>query len=232
MEFKSAEVRIRFLDRIYGSLPRDLDVLGTLSEIPETGALATLLESSTEETLKDKAKALNLDPDAPPDEVETGVCSFRTHEVDGRIVLVLRDFMIKAAIGLAGQTSGMTKKTRGVRPVLREGLQIRPQHIPLLRNDEPIEQPDGQEVFAGHVVTMQGKRSILKKCDYVESPEAHFQCVWIGEKVKGADLKELIWFAGEFMGIGSQRRFEAGKYELLSFEEFDGDPKDALKLGR
>lgn len=216
--------KIQFVDRVYGSVPKDLDVLTAFSELDETGVLKNVLESESGESLEEKTDAIPLNPNPSVEEkkLDQITSCFRRHSVDLLEVLSLRDFMVKATIGMAGQVSGLTVAKRGVRPILRDGLQIRPQNIPFFRcnTDEYLTEPDGYETFVGHVTTMQGKRSIIRRCEYVENVYVEFDLVWVDKGlVTAAMLKDLLHFGGKFQGLSSQRRFEAGKFILTGFSD-------------
>ena len=88
--------------------------------------------------------------------------------------------------------------------------------------------PHGLEDFAGHVSTMQGMRSILKSAEYVEEGIMEFQ-IWClavrmekRTEVQASDIEECLVF-GQECGIGSCRSFEAGKYDLVKFEEIPAE---------
>ena len=224
-----AVVTLAVPGRMYGSVPKSQSLvqawIASQGEIPE-------------ESLQDKLAAVGTRvPEAPEvvegeeangeQETEERVsCGFRLLPVGEVRAVCLRDFMVKAMIGQAASTIGWTKRERGVRGVLREGFQIRPQAIPFERDGRPLEKPDGIEDFVGHVMTPQGRRSILKRCDYVEGVTFSFKMIWVPTRLKTTvlvtipKLEELLLFAGEFSGIGSQRHFEAGKFQLQSIEAF------------
>lgn len=218
-----ARVVLAVEGRMYGSVPKSEKLIRTWVE-SQGGPIP-------EESVEDKLAAVGTRaPDASDseEEIEERIsCGFRQLPVGEVRAVCLRDFMVKAMIGQAAQTVGWTKKVRGVRGVLREGFQIRPQAIPFLRNGTPLDKPDGEEDFVGHVMTPQGRRSILKRCDYVEDVTFGFNMIWVPTKlsteflVTVPKLDELLRFAGAFSGVGSQRHFEAGKFRVESCEAYD-----------
>ena len=239
------DVTLQMLGRIYGSLPKDENLLTNWIASKANRTPAEGGPVGDEDTLEEKVKTLGLkkekedapyqeavepgetyvsaDKDGMIEEEERVSCGFRTTVVGNKTSLVIRDFQVKAAIGVAASTMKLTVKTRGLKPNLREGLQIRPQHIPMTRDEKFIEYPDGQEDFIGHVMTPLGRRSILKRCDYVEEPFLKFKIFWVAGLISPVLLQEILTFAGTFNGLSSQRRFEAGKYKVVSCTPFKAE---------
>ena len=197
-----------------------LKALGLTKSDPEVKIVRDFLnsqdkENSTTSTVVDGTS----DKDGMLEEEEKVSCAFRSYQdpKTGVIGQVISDFMLKAAIGQVASTMKLTTSVRGTKPNLRDGLQIRPQRIFLTRNNLSIIQPDGVEDFIGHVMTAQGRRSILKRCDYVDKAQLAFKIYWVGGLIPHETMEKLIKLAGIFNGLGSQRRFEAGKFKILSY---------------
>lgn len=221
-----ADVVVQLTDRLYGSIPKNINLLTDWITAKAGKPIAEGGPVGDEDTLEEKIQSLALQPEDEradttdvEDEAERVSCGFRmaADPITHVKFITMRDFQLKAALGVAGQSTKLTTKVRGARPVLREALQIRPQYIPLYRDGALLEKPDGEEDFIGHVTTMRGRRSILKRCDYVERATLRFSIFWVPGVVTHEHLEQLLVFTGSFLGIGSQRRFEAGKFDLLSY---------------
>jgi hypothetical protein len=92
--------------------------------------------------------------------------------------------------------------------------------------------PDGQEDFIGHVVTPQGRRSVLKRCDYIERATLEFDIYWVRGLIPPKEMMEILVFAGMFNGLGSQRRFEAGKFFVSNFESYTVIELDQMDVAK
>src|SRR5262245_60465407 len=101
------------------------------------------------------------------------------------------------------------------------GFTILPRIIPMYRTGtgELLKAADGTEPFAGHVGTPKGQRSILKTVELVKNITITFKAIWVKGFVSPDELEQLLIYSGIFLGIGSQRRFEAGKFEIVSIDQ-------------
>jgi len=204
--------------RVYGSIPKSEDILRKW--VDSKGPIP-------EESLEEKIEGIGIaqEPGDDADEiVESRSCGFRSVTKDGVRVLAMRDFQVKACINHAATALGLTVSHRGLKAILRSSFQIRPQFIPFMRDGKPISIPDGEEDFIGHIVDKAGRRSILKRCDTIEGSQLTFDCLWVGNKLTAPVLRDIIRYAGQFQGLGSQRRFEAGKFNLVAYSEHENPP--------
>jgi len=195
--YKKFAVTMKFRDRLYGGIPRTEKLIDQYVE----GKFGT-------ENL-DLAEKVKGEMDLI-EETERVWSGFLTDE-NG---LYLRDFHIKAMLKQCGQLLGIYTKKRGSKNIVKEGTFIKPVKIYLGR-----EKPDGSEDICGHVMTMQGKRSILKRSDFVAQAEVHFE-IWSLDvnKVAGEDFKQMLEL-GQEVGMGSNRFMESGKFDVTRFEE-------------
>jgi hypothetical protein len=83
-----------------------------------------------------------------------------------------------------------------------------------------IRDQDGWEEFQGRVRTMQGPRNILSRKAYLEAgTKFAFTIEFLKtDKVTEDDLKILLTHAGKFVGFGSARSREAGKFKMTRFD--------------
>jgi hypothetical protein len=114
--------------------------------------------------------------------------------------------------GLSNETKTTVRKHDGFEEtnLLIDGLTLR----------ATVRDQDGWEEFQGKVKTMQGPRNILSRKAYIE-PGTKFQfevCFLETDKVTVDDLEALFRHAGRFVGLGSARSREAGKFKVNRFE--------------
>lgn len=190
------DVALQFRDRLYGGLPRQAKMVDQY------------IEAKFGEENLDLAEKIKAEVDLV-EETERVWTGFRTDEKG----LYICDYQVKAMLKQCGSLLGIYTQKRGTKNIVKEALFIKPSRLYLDR-----EEPDGTEDIAGHVMTMQGKRSILKRCDYALQPLISFQ-IWLLDvnKVTGDDLKSILEL-GQEVGLGSNRSFEAGKFDVTKFE--------------
>lgn len=209
--YTKINVTLQFRDRMYGGIPKAKDLLDKYIQV-RFGA-----EEGTE-----THEHISRDVKSAEEKLEIASCGFR-HDETG---IYIGDYQIKAMLKQGGTLLKITTKKRGVKSTLGEGLFIKG----TLSGDgkiyfEPIRlKPDGSEDFAGNVKVPQGKRSILKRCDYIEKGILNFQ-IWMLEVRFGGvgnltfdDLKSILEL-GQELGLGSCRSFEKGKFDMIKFEQ-------------
>lgn len=185
--YKKFEVTITFRDKVYGGLPRNKEILQNFIEAKKP-----------ELNVEEEAKTLDI-----VEETEKVWCGFRTDEKG----VYLCDYQVKALLRESAKTLKYTKTKKGFLQTLQHGVFIKPRNLHLKK------EPDGYEDFCGHVMTMQGKRSILKRCDYVSQATVTFE-VWIVDNGDISDdaFTSMLELAQE-IGLGSTRSFQNGKFD-------------------
>jgi hypothetical protein len=221
---------LQFRERVYGGLPKNPHIFDAwqkakLAKIvpvepsPEererlglvTGAV--MVQRMAEEDREDVGE---LD-----ETVEAGETVFR-RDAEGR--LVLREFMLKSAIKEATQRLGYYQKLKrnedgmGLRSWQQTGFYVDPRLLYLMRDGQPLTEPDGCDEAQGRVPTPKGPKSILRKSEYVERPTLEFTIKMLPFKGFGyPELARVLTLVCE-IGVGSWRSREEGKLDLLSFE--------------
>jgi hypothetical protein len=205
IRYQEIDVLLETTTRMYGGMPQSEDLLRAWIEakgpIPE-------------ETLEEKIEALA--PAEVDEKVELSSTGFRSDK-DG---IFIRDFMVKQMLKESATAVGMLKTKVGTKTNLTIGLVVNPERIrltPLQVNDG---KPDGYEEFQGRVRTPMGPRSILSRKAYFEPGlQIGFSIkMLLGGKLTVKDVRALLDHAGEFVGIGSARSREAGKFKVVRFE--------------
>jgi len=219
------KVTIMFRDKCFGGQPKSREIL------------EKWIESKGEmprEPMEEKEKVLDLE-----EETEQVWCGFRRNGHG----IYIRDFQIEALLSQCGTTLGITVNTRGSKGIIQHGLHVGPRAIHFL--DKP--KADGFDDIAGHVMTPQGKRSILKRCDFVLHAELTFELkllkygppklkpaaeAKIPDKPKVREPKErgiqnklsekdilTMLHLGQENGLGSCRSMGGGKFDVIEFEK-------------
>ena len=214
-------VTLAFREKCFGGQPKSREIL------------EKWIESKGEmprEPMAEKEQVLDL-----TEETEQVWCGFRANGKG----IYLRDFQIEAMLKTSGTTLSIFVNKRGSKTIAQNGLHISPREIHFTGKKEP----DGYDDIAGHVMTPQGKRSILKRCDYVQGAEITFQIKLLKfgtvgkekdqpipkkvtatqEAVKGIqnklseiDLLQMLHI-GQDCGLGSCRSLGGGKFDVVAF---------------
>ena len=79
--------------------------------------------------------------------------------------------------------------------------------------------PDGHIEHPVHVMTRMGKRSALKRNDYILRPEISFTLRVLDDDVIDEDLLRAVFEYGGTHGFGAERGLGYGRYELVSLEK-------------
>lgn len=196
--YNTVHVKIKFRERVYGGIPKTSELIDNYVSSKfgvESGDLA--------EQLKKEVDLL--------EETEKITTGFK--QEDGKPYLC--DYQFKAMLKQAANRLKITIKKRGSKQDITDGLFMDPK-IFLVSND--MTSPLPVEDFCGHVMTPQGKRSILKASEYVEKGEAEFDARLIKTSVMAK--KDLLdcFLLGQEIGLGSNRSFEKGKYDIIQFD--------------
>lgn len=223
-------VTLKFRDRVYGGLP-------STQEEAEAYVLAKFKSDDASKVLEDHPSQL------PTSEVEDSGEVVKEKEYSSTVFkrtekgLFLGDYLIKGGLKHYASLLRLTIKKRGssgnagfkdtvkealfVKGTLDDGQTLTGKRIYF----QPLRiEADGLEQFTGNVGTQQGERSILKYSEYVEKALITFQ-IWVAAarmtkktEFTAEDLVTML-LLGQEVGFGSNRTFEAGKYELVDFTQ-------------
>jgi hypothetical protein len=209
--FQKVDVAIQFRDQLVGGLPKSKKVLETYLEAKFGKPIDNFLERLADD-LGINDEGSEEFPDVTDDLEEKRklvITGFKRDEHG----LYLSDYQIKAMLKQCASLLKITTAVRGSRQVFHEGLVVRPPRLYLDRMA-----PDGMELFCGHVMTMQGKRSVLRKSEIVRQATIAMQ-VWILDtKVITLEHLRQCFELGQEVGLGSCRSFEQGKFDVIQFE--------------
>ena len=233
MLYRKFEVEIKLRDKIYGGLPKS-------KELIEAYVKSKFDSDDTELTETD----LDLD-----EETEKLVNGFRADDnglyygsYQMKAALKQAASLLKITVQKRGskQTFGEGLFIKGVRRPDEKAFvdetefteDATAEGISKLTGEKiyfyPLrKKPDGIEEFTGNVSTPMGNRSILKALEYVEKATLKFE-VWVLNVRMGADGRskditaddiEICLELAREGGIGSNRSYEQGKFDIISFKE-------------
>jgi hypothetical protein len=199
IKYHEINVVLETTTRMYGGIPQSEDLLR---------AWITAKGPMPKESLEEKIEAMTTDE--IDEKMELSSTGFRSDE-DG---IYMRDFMVKQMMKESATAVGMLAKKIGTKTNLTIGLVVKPERIHIGKTH-----PDGYEEFQGRVKTMQGPRSIMSRKAYFDPGlQIAFEIKMLaGGKLTPKDVLALLNHAGEFVGFGSARSREAGKFKVVRF---------------
>lgn len=200
IKYHEIDVVLETTTRMYGGIPQGEELLRAWIEAK--GPMP-------EESLEEKIEAMT--PGEVDEKIELSSTGFR-QDSEG---VYFRDFMVKQMMKESATAVGMLAKKIGTKTNLTIGLVVKPERIHV--NQKAA---DGYEEIQGRVKTMQGPRSIMSRKAYFEPGlQIPFQIKMLaGGKLTTNDVHALLDHAGEFVGFGSARSREAGKFKVVKFE--------------
>lgn len=213
--YKAFHIELKFRDRVFSGLPKNTEVL-------EAYVQSKFGSDDTSPTDTD----LDLS-----EEVDKRSTHFRKTEQG----IYIGGYQIKSMISEAASLLELTVKKRGSKQTLKEGLSV----IGINENDQLTgdkvfflpnrTKADGTYTHTGNVSTPQGNRSIIKSMEYIEQASIKFILNILenrmqddnrGKKLTTDNIKECLAHSRE-LGIGSHRKYDAGKFDVVKFEEVD-----------
>lgn len=232
--FARYQGRIQFRDKIMGGIPKDPKIIEgwlrsktgvTSEEEIKQMVLRTLEESGAE-----------VRPDMTFEELEAAASKiagvkntngFKVTEPGPGGKLYIESRYIKAClrecvnIEYAGERMGPTRK--GAKAFFAERAFVNPDkivlnHIGGAGKVVPIgPQPDGVDLFIGHVTGPKGPQSTLTYHEYVINPVIDFE-VMVSHDCVGADDWAAIWVNAQEIALGALRSQGFGRFDVLAWK--------------
>lgn len=224
--FTTYAARLRFRDKVMGGTPKDPRIIESwlrtramIDDVTELrqATIRTLTElgyevrpDQTYEELLEASEALGA-------EKHTNGLKF-----DAR-GLYLESRVVKAAIKesvnilYAGDRWGKTKK--GPRSFTAERVFIKPDKLYLGRTE-----PDGIELFIGHVTGPRGPQSTLGYHEFVAGAVLDFAVMSCRDEVTPRQWAE-IWVLAQEGGLGALRSQGHGRFDVERWDVIPNDPK-------
>lgn len=216
--FTTYHARIQFRDKLMGGTPKDPKIIEAWlrkktgiqdEEEIRRAMLRTLLELGAD-----------VSPDMSYDELEAASEKLATKQAvgfkNGEHGLYLESRVVKAMLKectnilYAGDRWGKTKK--GPRSFLAERVFITPDKLWLDRQE-----PDGVELFIGHVSGPRGPQSTLTHYEYVEGAVIDFD-VMVAEDAIDHEHWPQIWVLAQENGLGALRSQGFGRFDIWEWE--------------
>lgn len=122
--------------------------------------------------------------------------------------------MLKECINIlyAGDRWGKTKK--GPKSYVAERVFVNPARIYL-----GLAEPDGVDLFVGHVTGPQGPRSTLTYYEFAQSRSVEFDVLVTGDAVKELEAEwPRIWVHAQENGLGALRSQDHGKFDIEAWD--------------
>lgn len=133
----------------------------------------------------------------------------------GERTLKMKDDRYK---GIGGVSSG----GKGYRSATAERVFVDEHRIRFYRPDGTlIAEPDGQDLFIGHVTGPQGKRSTLSYFDYIAPPAVAIFTVKVLDNFIQTNEWERIWQHAEYNGWGAKRSQGFGTFKVIDWARLE-----------
>lgn len=212
--WREVDVTMTFTNRVMAGVPRDPDMIrpwlearaasdASHSRRVAAGETPTAIETLVEEVTEEVADA--------PDRGDQITLVFKRE--DGH--LFVESYTIKAHLKDSCKVLGedlLKANVTALRSKVANRVYVHPEHIPILKNGQPVSDGDGFFQHPVHVVTMQGPRSSLKANEYVEGAELQFTLRVLRDRVVTDDLLRWLFEYGAEHGYGAERGLNYGKY--------------------
>jgi hypothetical protein len=200
-------VSIQITERICGGVPRNTDLIKIWVE-STTGHKD---EQSDKLAAEDAELILNDVADK---------CWIGFMEDEKGVFIQARQ--IKACLKQSATVLGITKKKRGSKQILAEGMEVK--SADGSNRFHLAEEISGTHECAIHIMTPQGPRSALRRMDYVIKPQIDFE-VWLlktqaaeTRHIGEAELIDILRHAQE-NGLGASRSQGEGKFVVVGFNK-------------
>jgi hypothetical protein len=218
--FTRYRIAIRMANKIMGGTPKDPKVIEGWIKTKMGIEQGDELRAMVARTMIDMGHDLSEDPTVAQLDaaIAASVADKSTNGfkrdaaglyIEGRQIKALLKENISIVYGKA--RFGPTLK--GGKGFLAERVFVEEDNIPLGRTE-----PDGVEMFIGHVTGPQGPRSTLTYYEYCQRPELTFTLASLQDCIK-SDQWEAIFEQAEQNGLGALRSQGHGRFTLLSVEE-------------
>lgn len=218
--FARYSVRLEFRDRLMGGVPKDPKLIEGWLRSKAGVTDEEELRQATIRTLRELG--VEIDTGASFDEMrqasEQVASDLKTNgfKSNGH-GLYIEERQIKAMLKesvnviFAGAKWGTTRK--GPRNYTAERVFVAEPSAVLLGKNEP----DGVELFLGHVSDASGRRSTLTYYEYVVQPTLEFEVMVVEDGIS-EDQWAFIWVHAEENGLGALRSQGFGRFDVTRWE--------------
>ena len=210
--WKFYDLKMRFRDRLMGGIPKNPDLIGDWlkARMPSDAAIAKRTVAgeaiSSVETL---TKEVEQTIEAVEERAWTGFQS------DDHGLFVRQDH-IKAHFKDCGNVLRVLAEVTAFRSKIADRVFPEPPRIYLYSQvtEDIFSEPDGYWEHPVHVMTPRGKRSALKRTDYVKQPMIRLTLRVLDDKtITEKHLRDILEY-GSVHGFGAERGLGNGQYEF------------------
>jgi hypothetical protein len=218
--FTIYDVSITFTDKVMGGVPKDPKIIE--GWLRAKAGLTDDVEELRQATLRTLTElGLEVKPDMTWEQIEEASASLAAEKQTNGFKrdtngLYLEERQVKAMLKestnilFAAERWGKTKK--GPKSFLAERVFVKPDRIYLDRTE-----PDGVDLFIGHVSGPQGRRSTITYIEYVERATATLRVLSTKDEL-GADEWGLLWAHAEKNGLGALRSQGHGQFVVTKWD--------------
>lgn len=213
VNYQKYAVKLQFKGRLIGGIPKNPKVIDAWIDAKVKKENKAELKEETREAIDANA------------EVEKGWVGFKKdkkgHYIETRQVKAMMKETADTLQLFRGKGSIAKKQTMQHGTFVKSGSD---EKIYLLdAKGKPKKKPDGQQERCVHVETFRGKRTALKREDYVLDATLKFE-IWVvipktrdDPTIPQSDFEDMFGL-GEESGLGASRSQEFGKFELKSLK--------------
>jgi len=235
-------LRMRFEGRIIGSVPMEEDVVSKWLEsrapekAPEGARALPDIESEVKGSIYWAKDAEEIEEETSSTREDTAdmkrVSSGFQMDKQGR--LVVRAGTIKAHLKDCARQLYQAKQVKV--PVFRSKLAnfiyVKPYWVPIIKDGEPTNRPDGWQERPIHVITPMGPRSALKRSMYIEEAELWSIVGILRNPHVTKEHLDMVLLYGGVHGYGAERSLGEGQYdyELIELGPVTQLPDNVLEL--
>lgn len=192
-------VKIKLGNKLYGGKPKNKELI--------------------KNWLKARGRANTLNKEIEEiDLIEEEKKAWTGFKIDDRGVYI-DSYQIKGLIKEVCKVLRLYVKNKGLKTLIESGFFVYPAKIYLMRDGDIIKQVDGYDEDTAVVNGMAGKRSILKRADYVLEPEIIFEIHYFNTGILTEKILYLILEAGEKVGLGTNRHLGAGQFDIIEIKK-------------
>lgn len=228
--FTQYEVELQLTHRLMGGVPKDPKVieawLRTKTGVSDADEIKRMMIRTLQEQGVDVTAAMSYEEILLASEGLAAIKNTNGFKRIEGLGLVLESRCVKSLLKeathvlFAGGKWGQRAKGsedgaypgKAPRSLVAETVFVTPHYIPLGR-----EEPDGLELFIGHVTGPKGPQSNLTHYEYVERPLLKFQLHIALDRVP-KDAWPYLFVYGQENGIGALRSQSKGTFEVVKFE--------------
>lgn len=210
--WKLFDLKLEFKDRLMGGIPKNPDLIGDWLKAREPSESAFQKRSAAGETMTPVETLAKEVADTIEAEEERAWTGFQS---DDNGLFVRKDH-IKAHIKDCANVLRQMLDVTALRAKVADRVFPEPDRIYLLvdSTDDIVQAPTDYWEHPVHVMTPKGKRSALKRTDYVTGAHVELKLRVLDDKIVTAKELTQILEYGSVHGFGAERGLGNGQYDF------------------